>query len=116
MNLKQFLLVLDGFFGAISTFIFAEYAKLAIIFQITNILSNIDNSIKVASSALAFIYFGFRIYFYVMKSNRELKRIDQETIELELKNKSAETKNLIYHRNWIEDEDFENSEKRIKKE
>jgi len=114
MNLKQLLLVFDGLFGAISTFIFAEYAKIAIIFQITNILSNIDNSIKVASSALAFIYFGFRIYFYVMKSNRELKKIDQETIELELKNKSTETHNFIYHRAMIEDEDFEQSKKRLK--
>lgn len=116
MNLKQFLLVLDGFFGAISTFIFAEYAKLAIVIQITNVLSNIDNSIKVASSALAFIYFAFRIYFYVMKSNRELKKIDQETIELELKNKSSETQNFIFHRAMIEDEDFDKSAKRIKKE
>jgi len=114
MNLKQFLLALDGFFGLISTFIFAEYAKLAIIFQITNILSNIDNSIKVASSALAFIYFGFRIYFYVMKSNRELKRIDQETIELELKNKSTETQNFIFHRSMIDDDDFEESKNRLK--
>jgi len=114
MSLKQLLLLFDGLFGAISTFIFAEYAKIAIVFQITNILSNIDNSIKVASSALAFIYFGFRIYFYVMKSNRELKKIDQETIELELKNKNSETQNFIYHRAMIEDEDFEQSKKRMK--
>lgn len=114
MNLKQFLLVFDGLFGAVSTFIFAEYAKIAIAFQITSILSNIDNSIKVASSALAFIYFAFRIYFYVMKSNRELKKIDQETIELELKNKSAETQNFIYHRAMIEDYEFEQSKKRMK--
>jgi len=114
MNFKQFLLVLDGFFGAISTFIFAEYAKLAVIFQISSILSNIDNSIKVASSLLAFVYFGFRIYFYVMKSNRELKKIDQETIELELRNKSSETKNFIYNREMIDDNDFEESEKRMK--
>jgi len=114
MNLKQYLLLFDGLFGAISTFIFAEYAKIAIAFQITNILSNIDNSIKVASSALAFIYFGFRIYFYVMKSNRELKKIDQETIELELKNKNSETQNFIYHRAMIDDEEFEQSKKRMK--
>jgi len=65
---------------------------------------------------LAFIYFGFRIYFYYHKSKGEIALQRQQIRELEIKNNEKDLTNHIFGKqlNSIPIEEFEKSKERLK--
>lgn len=81
----------DYIFGIIGSFAFLDYIKVQI-----GLLQNIDNSIKLGSSLMVFVYFGFRIYFYYHKSKGEIQLQREQIRELEIKNNEKDAINNIF--------------------
>lgn len=115
-NLKPLYTILDTFFGIISGFAFVEMFPILSATPVA-ILSSIDSSIKIGSSLLAFIYFGFRIYFFVIKSKQDVKEKEQLIKKLELENVKTEHRQFLF-RDAIDDipeEEFKKSQERLTK-
>ena len=94
-NFKPIYTILDTFFGVISGFAFVEVFPILTATPIT-ILSSIDSSIKIGSSLFAFIYFGFRIYFFVLKSKQDVREKDQLIKKIELENNNTEHRQFFF--------------------
>jgi len=109
--MKHIYHISDYVFGIVGSFAFLDYIKVQI-----GLLQNIDNSIKLGSSLLAFIYFGFRIYFYYHKSKGEIQLQRQQIRELEIKNNEKDLTNHIFGRqlNTMPIEEYEKSKERLK--
>ena len=115
LNVKQIFATLDLLFGCISGLSFIEL--IPIIYSGNLMLSNVDNAIKIASALIGLIYFALRIYFYYHKSKEEISFLKQQTIDLELTNKSHEVQNYLFAKDFAEmkETEFEFSRKRLEK-
>lgn len=115
-NLKPLYTILDVIFGTISGFAFMEMFPILSVTPVA-ILSSIDSSIKIGSSLLAFIYFGFRTYFFVLKSKQDVKEKEQLIKKIELENNKSERQQFLF-RDYIDNmsqEDFEKSKNQLLK-
>jgi len=117
ITMKQILHFFDFVFGCVSGFSLIELLPIIVTGHVSYIFSNVDNGIKISSAVVGLVYFIFRIYFYYHKSKEEISFLKQQTIDLELKNKSNEVKNYLFSKDFadMKTEEFENSKKRLKK-
>ena len=107
--IKNVYHIADCFFGAIGSLAFFDAIKLQI-----GLLQNVDNSIKLGSSLLAFIYFGLRIFFYYHKSKGEILLQKEQIRELEIRNNEKDLTNHLFS-NMMPIEEYNKSKEQLKR-
>jgi hypothetical protein len=109
--IKNVYHIADIIFGMIGSLAFFDTIKIQI-----GMLQNVDNSIKLGSSLLAFIYFGLRIFFYYHKSKGEILLQKEQIRELEIRNNEKDLTNHIFGKSldFIPIDEYNKSKERLK--
>jgi hypothetical protein len=89
--MKQLYHSLDYICGLIGGFAFIDVLKMEM-----PLFDNIDNSIKLASALIAFVYLILRTFFYYHKGQSERILLKEQIRTLEIENNKKDLENYLF--------------------